>query len=170
VNRTKSKTAPLKQCAFLGYRLGSRGKLVWTEKSLERFKQRVREITKRNRGVNVQTVITELQQYVTGWLNYFGLSYTYTEVVQMSEWIRRRVRLYYWKSWKQPRTRRRKLIELGTDPTEVKLATRSRKGYWRMSANRIVQQAMTNEWLEEQGVPNMRTIWIKLYYGPNARI
>jgi hypothetical protein len=45
-----------------------------------------------------------------------------------------------------------------------------RKGYWRMSANRIVQQAMTNEWLEEQGVPNMRTLWIKLYYGPNARI
>jgi RNA-directed DNA polymerase len=170
VNRRKSKFAPLKQCTFLGYQIGSRGKLVWTEKSLERFKQRIREITKRNRGVNVKTVITELRQYITGWLNYFGLSYTYSEVVRLAEWVRRRVRLYYWKQWKSPRTRRRKLIALGTDPSEVKLATRSRKGYWRMSANRIVQQAMTNDWLEEQGVPNMRTIWIKLYYGPNARI
>ena len=91
-------------------------------------------------------------------------------MVRLSEWVRRRVRLYYWKQWKRPRTRRRKLIALGADPSEVKLATRSRKGYWRMSANRIVQQAMTNDWLEEQGVPNLRTIWIKLYYGPKARI
>jgi len=62
------------------------------------------------------------------------------------------------------------LIRLGANPDEVKLATRSRKGYWRMSSNRIVQQAMTNRWLEEQGVPNVRTLWIKLHYGPKARV
>jgi hypothetical protein len=50
---------------------------------------------------------------------------------------------------------------LGAKPDEVKLASRSRKGYWRMSSNRIVQQAMTNRWLEDRGVPNMRTLWIK---------
>ena len=70
----------------------------------------------------------------------------------------------------QPRTRGRNLIKLGADPSEVKLATRSRKGYWRMSSNRIVQQAMTNHWLEEQGVPNIRTLWIKLHYGTKARV
>jgi len=70
----------------------------------------------------------------------------------------------------QARTRRRNLIKLGADPAEVKLASRSRKGYWRMSSNRILQQALTNHWLEEHGVPSMRTLWIKLHYGPKARV
>jgi hypothetical protein len=84
--------------------------------------------------------------------------------------IRRRVRLYYWKQWKQPRTRRRNLIALGIDPAEVHRASRSRKGYWRMSQMSLVRQALNNRWLEEQGVPDMRAVWIKLHYGPRARV
>lgn len=170
VNRAKSRSAPLKACSFLGFQIGTRGKVTWTAKALTRFKQRVREITSRNRGLKVADVISELRIYISGWLNYFGISNTYKVVLELAEWVRRRVRLYYWKQWKQPRTRRRNLIKLGADPGEVKLATRSRKGYWRMSYNRIVQQAMTNRWLEEQGVPNIRTLWIKLHYGPKARV
>jgi RNA-directed DNA polymerase len=170
VNRIKSRAAPLKSCSFLGFQIGVRGKVAWTAKALARFKERVREITSRNRGCRVADVINELRLYITGWINYFGISHTYTVVLELSEWVRRRVRLYYWKQWKQPRTRRRNLIRLGADPAEVKLATRSRKSYWRMSSNRIVQQAMTNHWLEEQGVPNIRTLWIKRHYGPNARV
>jgi hypothetical protein len=63
--------------------------------------------------------------------------------------------LYYWKQWKQPRTRRRNLLALGADPATVHMATRSRKGYWRMSQNEIVRYALNNRWLEEQGVPDM---------------
>jgi len=66
-----------------------------------------------------------------------------------------RLRLYYWKQWKQPRTRRRNLLALGADPATVHMATRSRKGYWRMSQNEIVRFALNNRWLEEQGVPDM---------------
>ena len=170
VNRTKSKSAPLKACAFLGFQIGIGGKVVWTPKVLARFKQRVREITRRNRGHRVQDVIDELRLYVVGWLNYFGISHTFKQVVALAEWVRRRVRLYYWKQWKQPRTRRRNLIKLGADPDKVKMATRCRRGYWQMSTNSIVQQALSNQWLEEQGVPNMRTIWIKLHYGPDAQV
>jgi len=170
VNRAKSKAAPLKQCAFLGFQIGTRGKAVWTAKAYARFKQRVREITRRNRGHRVQDVIDELRRYVTGWLNYFSLSDTYTALLELDEWVRRRVRLYYWKQWKQPRTRRRHLLALGIPREEVHMATRSRKGYWRMSANSIVQRALTNRWLHEQGVPDMRTSWITLHYGPKARV
>jgi RNA-directed DNA polymerase len=170
VNRAKSQATPLKACAFLGFQIGARGKAVWTAKALARFKERVREITRRNRGHRVQDVIDELRLYVTGWLNYFGMSHTYKVVLELADWVRRRVRLYYWKQWKQPRTRRRHLIALGANPAEVKMATRSRKGYWRMSSNRIVQQALSNRWLEEQGVPDMRTLWIRLHYGPTARV
>jgi len=90
-------------------------------------------------------------------------------VLAWDDWVRRRVRLYYWKQWKQPRTRRRHLIQLGADSKEVKLATRSRKGYWRMSNNRIVQQALSNRWLWGQGVPNMKQQWIGLHYGSTLR-
>ncbi len=181
VNRTKSKAAPLKACAFLGFQIGARGRAVWTAKAHARFKRRVKEITRRNRGHRVQDVIRELHQYVTGWLNYFGISHTYSLVMELAEWVRRRVRLYYppsrsryggtrWKQWKQPRTRRRHLLALGIARDEVHMATRSRKGYWRMSANSIVQRALTNRWLHEQGVPDMRKSWIILHYGPDARV
>jgi len=168
VNQIKSQAAPLKQCAFLGFQIGSRGKVVWTVKSLQRFKERVREITRRNRGQSVNVVIDELMKYARGWMSYFGISHTYNEVMLLDAWLRRRVRLYYWKQWKQPRTRRRRLIALGIPPEEVKLASRSRKGYWRMSGNSIVQRALNNRWLNEQGVPELRSFWIATHYGPNG--
>ena len=62
------------------------------------------------------------------------------------------------KQWKQPRTRRRHLLALGADPATVHMATRSRKGYWRMSQNEIVRYALNNCWLEEQGVPDMNAV------------
>ena len=101
-------------------------------------------------------------------MNYFGISHTYRVVLELDDWIRRRVRLYYWKMWKGPRTRRRHLIRLGINPERVHLASRSRKGYWRMSGNSLVQRALSNEWLKEQGVPELRDIWIKLHYGEGA--
>ena len=160
VNRAKSRAAPLKSCEFLGYRLNNRAKLAWTDQAHHRFKERIREITRRNRGHKVETVIDELNLYIRGWLNYYKLSSTYKEVLALSVWVRRRVRLYYWKQWKQPRTRRRNLLALGADPETVHMATRSRKGYWRMSQNEIVRYALNNRWLEEQGVPDMKAIWI----------
>jgi len=170
VNRAKSQTAPLRQCAFLGVQIGTRGRAVWTTKAHARFKQRVRQITRRNRGRRVQDVIDDLRRYVTGWLNYFGISHTYNQVMELAEWVRRRVRLYYWKQWKRPRTRRRHLLALGIRSEQVRMATRSRKGYWRMSGNSIVQRALTNRWLHLQGVPDMRTLWITRHYGPDARV
>ena len=170
VNRDKSRAAPLKSCAFLGYRLNNRAKLAWTEKAHHRFKERIKEITSRNRGHNVQTVIDELNLYVRGWLNYFKLSSTYSEVKALAQWIRRRVRLYYWKQWKQPRTRRRHLLALGVDPKQVHMASRCRKGYWRASQIEIVRYALNNRWLDEQGVPDMEAIWKVLHFGAKARV
>ena len=169
VNRTKSKSAPLAKCTFLGFQISSRGKVKWSEKSFLRFKQRVREITKRNRGQNTEFVIDELRRYVTGWMNYFGISHTYAAVLELDEWIRRRVRLYHWKQWQRPRARRRNLIKLGINPKEVHRASRSRKGYWRMSQNSLVRFALNNRYLKEQGVPELREIWIRLHYGDKPK-
>jgi RNA-directed DNA polymerase len=169
VNQAKSRTAPLRQCTFLGFQLGRNGKVVWSDKAKERFKLRIRLITSRNRGCHVRSVIDELRRYVTGWINYFGISHSYKVVLELDKWLRRRVRLYYWKQWKQPRTRRRHLIALGISPEEVKLASRSRKGYWRMSSNALVQRALSKQWLLLQGVPELRPRWVAIHYGSDHR-
>jgi RNA-directed DNA polymerase len=156
--------APLHRCAFLGFTF-RRKKLVWSDKVLVRFKDRIRQITSRRRGISMPSRIEELRRYAVGWLNYFGISHTYTQVLELDQWIRRRVRMCFWKQWQRPRTRRRHLLALGVRPEEVHLATRCRRGYWWMSGNGIVQRAMHNFWLEQQGVPNLRQRWIDLHYG-----
>jgi RNA-directed DNA polymerase len=167
VNPSKSKAARLSACSFLGFEL-RRAKLHWTDAAVKRFKERVREITNRSNGRNMTARIEALKRYVSGWLNYFGHSQSYAEVVELDQWLRRRVRLGYWKQWQRPRTRRRHLLALGITRDEVKLATRSRKGHWRMAGNSIVQRALHKQWLWKQGVPNMRQQWIDLHYGASA--
>lgn len=167
INPIKTRVARLSACTFLGFEL-RRGKLHWTHAAVKRFKERVRERTKRSNGRNMTSRIEALKRYVSGWLNYFGHSRSYAEVVELDQWLRRRVRLCYWKQWKRPRTRRRHLLALGISRDEVKLATRSRKGYWRMAGNSIVQRALSKQWLWKQGVPNMRQQWIDLHYGASA--
>ena len=164
INRSKSKAAPLSACSFLGFEM-RRGRLHWTDASVRRFKDHIRKLTARSNGRNMRTRITALKRYVIGWLNYYGISRSYAELVELDQWLRRRVRLCYWKQWKRPRTRRRHLLALGVSREKVKLATRSRKGYWRMAGNSIVQRALTKQWLWDQGVPHMRQQWITLHYG-----
>lgn len=163
VNETKSQVVKLAEASFLGFKI-VRSCVRWTKKSLKKFKTKVRAITKRNRGHSVAAVISELENYVRGAFNYYGLGITFEEARELDQWIRRRVRLYYWKQWKRPRARRRNLLRLGIGRAEVHLASRSRKGYWRMSHNSIVQRAMTDAWLEEQGVPSLERQWISIRY------
>lgn len=103
VNRTKSKCAPLAECEFLGFKISKQGKVKWTEKAMKRCKLRVKEITRRNPGQSAEHVIDELRQFANGWMTYFGISHTYREVLMLDAWMRRRVRLYYWKQWERPR-------------------------------------------------------------------
>jgi len=163
INRAKSKAARLCECTFLGFRM-HRGKLRWTDAAVQTFMQRVREITDRHNGKSMRQRLEALRRYVVGWLNYFGHSRSYSQLLELDQWLRRRVRLCYWKDWKAARTRRRRLLALGIPKDEVKLASRSRKGLWRMAGNSIVQRALTKQWLWNQGVPNMRQQWIDLHY------
>jgi len=85
------------------------------------------------------------------------------------QWLRRLIRLCYWKDWRRPRKRRAMLMRLGIDRDRVKLASRSRKGYWRMSSNSIVQQALANQWLVDQGFVPLSALWCSYKYGDQAK-
>ena len=164
VNRQKSQAAALSACAFLGFQI-RRGRIVWTDKALKRFKERIQEITSRSRGVSTFCMLRELRRYAVGWMNYFGISQAYRIIPELDQWLRRRVRMYYWKQWKRARTRRRQLIRLGIHPAEVSKATRSHRAYWFMAGTSIVQRALDNRWLAERGVPSLVQQWVQLHYG-----
>ncbi|GAA5481114.1 hypothetical protein [Haloferula sargassicola] len=82
------------------------------------------------------------------------------------------MRLYHWKQWGRPRTRRRKLLALGIGRDEVHMASRSRKGHWRVSRNSIVHRAMTDVWLHDQEVPDLVKQWESIRYpdGPKDTV
>lgn len=163
VNRTKSHICEIAQATFLGFTV-VKNRIRWSAKSTKRFIERIGAITKRTRGVSPSTVMEELQQYVRGAVNYYALGMNYGEARELDGWLRRRVRLYYWKQWGRPRTRRRNLLRLGIDRAEVHKASRSRKGPWRMSQTSVVRAAMNNQWLADQGVPSIANQWINIRY------
>ena len=167
VNATKSRVDRLARCTFLGCRI-ERNKIRWSEAAVEEFREKVRALTKRTWGVAMAHRLGSLGRYVQGWFGYYRISRTWGEVLELEKWLRRRVRQCYWKQWKRARMRRRMLLRLGASRADVHLASRSRKGCWRMSTNSIVQAALTNEWLDKQGVPNLQASWIAYHY-PSQR-
>jgi len=180
VNEAKSRVVKLAEASFLGFQIVRR-RLRWTAKSQKKFKAKVKLITRRTRGHSPKSVIAELATYVRGAFNYYEPGVAFGEARELDRWMRRRVRLYYWKQWGRPRTRRRKLLKLGIGRDEVHKASRSRKGHppslklwrpgWRMSHNSIVQRAMTDAWLAEQGVPSLEKQWVSIRYpdGPKGK-
>lgn len=134
VNEKKSAVRRSDETEFLGFEFHSRkANLRVTAKNLQRLKDRVREITSRKRGRSFLFIVGEFSRYLRGWMGYFGLSSTKRIWSPLDGWIRRRVRMYLWKQWRLPRTRIRKLVELGVDKKTAKTHGASRKGYWRLS-------------------------------------
>jgi RNA-directed DNA polymerase len=165
VNAAKSRVARLSQCTFLGFQF-RRGEIRWSPEAKERFLAEVRELTGRSRGIAMAVRLLALRRYLTGWINYYRLGRNYAEVRELDRWVRRRVRQCYWKQWKRPRCRRRNLLRLGADPQSVHLCSRSRKGCWRMATNSIIQSALSNEWLRQQGVVSLQEAWLAYHYPP----
>ena len=104
--------------------------------------------------------LQELNAYLRGWINYFGLADTKTIFSELGQWIRRR-RMCYWKQWKRPRTRIRNLLALGT-PRDHAVASAGRKGYWRLSKTLATHTGMDKKWFEGLGLVSLRYAWSKL--------
>lgn len=163
VNPQKSKVAPLNQCRFLGFRF-NRKRIVWSEKSLARFQRRVRKLTGRSWGVAMDYRLQKLSEYLRGWMAYFALSEYYSPVPELDEWIRRRVRMCYWKQWRRCRKRVGELLKLGVSQKQAVLTALSRKSYWHLSRTMATQWGMNDAWLKSQGLISMRELWIAYHY------
>jgi len=109
VNDTKSQVVPVSRCKFLGFSFQGEN-LVWHDKAIHQFKYRVRQITGRSRGIAMEKKIKELTVYLRGWINYFGIAQGFQKCIDLDSWIRRRLRMSYWKNWRKVRTKVRNLM------------------------------------------------------------
>lgn len=161
VNERKSRVASTNQCVFLGFTF--RGtKTRWSDEAFQHFKHRIRHLTGRSWGVSMAYRLKALSRYFRGRMNYFGISEYYRPLPVIDGWIRRRLRMCYWKQWRRTRTRIRNLLALGTSRRQAILTGLSRKGDWHLARTLATQTGMTNVWLKKQGLLSVRDLWIAL--------
>lgn len=156
VNAEKSAVGLASGRKFLGYRIGKEGKLKAAPSSLTKLKNRVRELTRRNRGKTLGLVIEELNTFLTGWTNYFRHATAMKEhYSKLDSWIRHKLRCYRLKQRKRSYPIAKYLMELGVHPNHAWHIAKSSKGWWRLSGTQAVHMAMSNEWFGKQGLINL---------------
>ena len=163
VNRDKSRVCRTDGVEFLGYVFhGYGGQIRISEKNVRKFRQRAREITRRTGGITLQHRLFVLRRYARGWIDYFVLEQRKSVTRELDKWLRRRIRACCWKTWRLPRTRVRKLKQLGIEHEDALGFGCSRKGPWRLALTSGLQRGMSNEWLAEQGLFSLSERWSEL--------
>jgi len=168
INPEKSRVVPTNQAVFLGFTF--RGtKIHWSEKAFREFKRRVKELTGRSWFVSMDYRYKKLAEYLRGWMNYFGISEYYRPIPEIDHWLRRRLRMCYFKQWRWARTKVRELRKLGTSLHVAISVAISRKGPWHLSRTLATQTGMTNKWLKDQGLLSVKELWVHMHYPAKAR-
>ena len=154
VNTDKSKVDRPWKLKYLGYtfypKKGEMGIRVH-ENSLKKLKTKLKEITGRSNAMSMELRSIKLRQIIVGWVNYFKLADMKSTLKILDEWLRRRIRLCYWKQWKKIRTKHDNLKKLGIDEYKAWEYANTRKGYWRISNSPILAITLSNKYLREQG-------------------
>ena len=120
-------------------------------KSVRKFKQKLKEITGRSNAMSMAWKMLKLKQLITGWVNYFGIADMGKLVKSLDEWLRRRIRMCYWKQWKKIKTKHDNLVKLGIDNFKAWEFANTRKSYWRIAGSPILSCTFTNEYLKKFG-------------------
>ena len=162
INEKKSKVAEAEECKYLGYKLLNDGKLIVAQESIKRLKDKVRQLTKRNRGKSLEEVVRQLNELLLGWVGYFKLTEYLSQLRQLDGWIRRKLRCYRLKQKKKSWSIAKFLIKLGASADSARKTAVSSKGWWRLSKTLAKHQAMSNEWFEELGLVSLQghSIWL----------
>lgn len=154
VNKEKSRTGNPLKLKFLGfslYKVNKKTGIRPHEKSLKRFKDKVREITSRKQAKPIAVILQNLKKYTTGWLGYYSIADMGRRISSLNEWIRRRIRQIFWKQWKKIKTKHENLNKLGIDNGKAWEWANSRLNYWRISHSWILTTSLTNKYLASIG-------------------
>lgn len=154
VNRAKSAVDRPWKRKFLGYTVTNHRspRLKPAPQSVQRAKDRIREITHKGRGRNIVRVIKEINQFTRGWVGYFRLATVKQAFETLDQWLRRRLRKILWEQWKKPKTRFRKLVALGVKAERARKATATGRGAWWNAGASHMHAAITNRLLAQWGL------------------
>jgi RNA-directed DNA polymerase len=157
VNEAKSAVARPQERKFLGFSFtaGPEVKRVIAPKALDRFKRRVREITRRAKGVSMEMTMEELAPYMRGWRSYFGFCETPEVLIYLTRWVRLRLRAALWRQWKTPRRRREALLELGVRPRLASNTAGSGHGPWYLARAQALAFGLSNAYFKSLGLPSL---------------
>ena len=154
VNKDKSKVDRPWKLKYLGFtfypKKGEMGIRVH-QNSVKKLKCKLKEITGRSKAMCMELRAIKLRQVIVGWVNYFKLADMKNTLKTLDEWLRRRIRLCYWKQWKRIKTKHDNLKKLGINENKAWEYANTRKGYWRISNSPILARTLTNKYLKEQG-------------------
>ena len=162
VNREKSAVAYIEERKFLGHRLLGGGKLGIAPKSLARAKERIREISRRNRGISLDRMIRELNSFLTGWVTYYRYAECKSHLAALDGWIRRKLRCVRLKHCKRTKTIADFLSRLGVATWNAWCTALSGKGWWRLADSPSAKHAMSNQWFEGLGLVNLVQRYVTL--------
>jgi len=143
INEDKSRVSSTNQIEYLGFTFAGT-KIRWSDKAFREFKRQVKRLTGRSWFVSMQYRLSRLATYVRGWINYYGISEFYRPIPEIDHWLRRRVRMCFWKQWRYARTKIRNLLKLGTHPGVAIPMSLSRKGPWNGSRTRGLYLSKNN--------------------------
>ena len=157
VNEAKSAVARPQERKFLGFSFtaGPEVKRTIAPKALDRFKSRIREITRRAKSVSIETTIEELAPYMRGWRSYFGFCETPVVLQYLTRWVRLRLRAALWRQWKTPRRRRAALIALGVPPKLASNTAGSGRGPWYLARSKALSIGLSNAYFKSLGLPSL---------------
>lgn len=153
VNEAKSAVDRPWKRAFLGFTFTKRrpNRRKTSEKAMLRFKEEIRRITSRTRGVTLKTIINDMSDYITGWKLYFGFSEAKSLFQNLDSWVRRRLRCYLWKQW--GRAGYRRLVERGVTRDLAWFTAKSAHGPWRISRSPALSFALPKRYFVRMGLP-----------------
>lgn len=153
VNQSKSAVDRPWKRKFLGFTFTTQRKRSIAPASRAKFKKRIRQLTKRNRGASLERVVSELRSYLLGWRGYFGFCQTSSVLRDFDSWIHRRLRCYAWKQWKTGKRRFAELRRLGIGKDLAAQTAGSNKGYWHLSRSPALSIALSRAYLTGLGLP-----------------
>ena len=155
VNEQKSAVARPWERKFLGFSFtwNLTPKRRIAPKAVLRFKERVRELTRRTRGVSTEKMAEDLTRYLRGWIGYFGKCETPSVLQSLEEWTRRRLRSAIWKQWKRGRTRFAELRKRGVGRDLAAKTAGSAHDPWRLANSPALAFALPNAYFETLGIP-----------------
>ena len=164
VNRLKSAVAVVWERKFLGYRLLGGGRLGIAPKSLERARDRVRAITRRNRGISLERMISELNSFLRGWVQYFRHAECKSHLRELDMWVQRKVRCVRLKQRKGCKAIADFLHQQGVPRWRAWLLALSGTGWWRKSASPQAHEAMPDAWFGRMGLVNLTHQYVQLQH------